>query len=43
MLSYKKKLDLIYDQLQLTESVQAMCGGDLSVQLETPLNFLKHD
>ena len=43
MLSYKKKLDLIYDQLQFTESVQARCGGDISVQLETPLSFLKHD
>ena len=43
MLSYKNKLDLVNDQLQFSESVQALCGGELSVQLETRLNFLKHD
>ena len=42
-LKYEDRIELIEGNLQLDDKKKALCGGDLSLKLETEHSFFSHD
>ena len=42
-LQYEDRIELIEGNLQLDDKKKALCGGDLSLKLETEHSFFSHD